>query len=265
MKILIATPAYGGQVTTTYCETLIGLLDHFAEKHPDISFEHKFLSLSVLPFMRNVFANLVMQDDSFTHLLFVDADMGFSPSLIEQMIAAEKPVVGAIYPHRRLDLDKFYALRDEIADPSVARLVAIDYVGAGSICLVDGTSRDGEHRAASDLVTDGPCVRVRDAGTGIMLIRRDVFDRIKERYPELWCERIQDTYGKFGLKDGVLQCFEPMPDEHGHYCGEDMAFCRRWVQGCGGEIWAVVTEAITHVGQEKFIGNFLTKLQHGRV
>jgi hypothetical protein len=206
-----------------------------------------------------------MQDESFTHLLFVDADMGFSPSLIERMIAADKAVVGAIYPHRRFDLDKFYSLGHEIEDPAIARLVAIDYVGADSLCLVDGTSRDGERRPASNLVTDGPCVRVRDVGAGVMLVRREVFEGIKERYPDLWCESIASTYGKFGLKGGVLQCFEPMPDENGHYCGEDVAFCRRWVEGCGGEVWAVVTETIVHVGSEPFAGHFLTKLQHGRV
>ena len=65
-----------------------------------------------------------MQDDSFTHLLFVDADMGFAPSLIEHMIAADKPMVGAMSPFRKLELEKFYALHDEIADPAVARLVA---------------------------------------------------------------------------------------------------------------------------------------------
>jgi hypothetical protein len=265
MKILLATPAHGGQVTTTYCDTVVAMLDHFADRHPQIRFEHKFLSLSLLPFMRNVFANLVLQDESFTHLLFVDADMGFAPSLIEHMIAADKPLVGAIYPHRRFDLDKFYSLADGIADPAIAQLVAIDYVSAGSIELVDGISRDGEPHPASNLVTDGPCVRVRDVGAGVMLIRRDVFERIKERCPQLWCEAIADTYAKFGLKGGVLQCFEPMPDERGHYCGEDIAFCRRWVEGCGGEIWAVVTETITHVGRETFVGNFLTKLQHGRV
>jgi hypothetical protein len=265
MKILLATPAYGGQVTTTYCDTVMAVLDHFAEQHPQIRFEHKFLSLSLLPFMRNLFANTVMQDESYTHLLFVDADMGFAPSLIEHMIAADKPVIGAICPHRRFDLDKFYSLGEKIADPAIARLVAIEYVSSGSIELVDGTSLDGEPRPASNLVTDGPCIRVRDIGAGILLIRRDVFGRIKERYPDLWCEWIEDTYGKFGLRGGVLQCFEPMPDPRGHYCGEDMSFCRRWVEGCAGEIWAVVTETITHVGPEKFTGNFLAKLQHGRV
>jgi hypothetical protein len=81
----------------------------------------------------------------------------------------------------------------------------------------------------------------------------------------LWCEAIEGSYGRFGLTGGVLQCFQPMQDENGVYDGEDTAFCRRWVHGCGGEIWAVVTETITHVGQEKFVGNFLTKLQYGRL
>ena len=47
------------------------------------------------------------------------------------------------------------------------------------------------------------------------------------------------------------------------YVGEDMAFCLRWVEGCGGEIWSVVTETILHVGTDRFVGRFLTKLEHG--
>jgi hypothetical protein len=265
MKILIATPAYGGQVTTTFCESLIALRAHFRQKHPHIRFEHKFLSLSLLPFTRNLFANMVMQDDSYTHLLFIDADMGFEPSLIEHMIAADKPIVGVMSPFRKLELDKLYALGDEIADPAVARLVAIDYVNASAVDFVDGATRDGEPRPSSNLVIDGPCIRVRDIGTGIMLVKREVFDSLRQRYPELMCQATESFYAKFGLDGGILQCFQPMPDEHGVYAGEDTAFCRRWVEGCGGEIWAVVTETIVHVGTEKYVGNFLTKLQHGRL
>ena len=203
---------------------------------------------------------------AITHLLFVDADMGFAPSLIEHMIAADKPVVGSMAPHRKLDLAKYYALqgRDRRSRP-IARLVAMEYVNAGSIEFDDAPAKAGESRSFDDLVIDGPCIRVRKTGAGILLIQREVFERLKERYPELWCTQIDDTYANFGLTKGVLQCFEPMPNEHGLYGGEDAAFCRRWVEGCGGEIWSVVTETIVHVGTEKFVGNFLTKLQHGRV
>lgn len=265
MKILIATPAYGGQLTTTYCESLIALRGHFRQTHPHIRLEHKFLSLSQLPFVRNVFANLVMQDESYTHLLFVDADMGFAPSLIEHMIAAAKPMVGAMSPFRKFEIEKLYALHGEIKDPAVARLVAIEYVNGGAIDFVDGRATDGETRSSSNLVIDGRCIRVRDIGTGILLIERHVFDRLKHRYPDLWCEAIETSYGKFGLRGGVLQCFQPMPDENNVFTGEDTAFCHRWVEGCGGEIWAVVTETVVHVGTQHYVGNFLTKLQHGRL
>lgn len=265
MKIMIATPAYGGEVTTTYCDALIWLLDHFREKHPQIRFQHRFLSLSVLPFMRNLYASLVLQDESFTHLLFVDADMGFAPSLIERMIAAGKPVVGSMAPLRKLDLARYYSLKDEIADPKVAQVVAMDYANAGAIDFKGAAGKPGESRSFDDLIVDGSCIRVRKTGAGVLLIHRSVFARLKERYPELWCTQIADTYAQFGLTKGVLQCFEPMPDEHGLYGGEDAAFCRRWVEGCGGEIWSVITETIVHVGTERFVGNFLTKLQHGRI
>lgn len=265
MKILIGTPAYSGEVTTTYCDALIWLYEHFREKHPQIRFQHKFLSLSVLPFLRNLYASLVLQDESFTHLLFIDADMGFAPTLIEQMIASGKPVTGAIYPYRRFNLEAFHALGREIDEPAVTRLVAADYVNAGSILFGGEPGKPGEQRSVEELIVDGPCIRVTKAGAGILLIHRSVFERLRERYPELWCTHIKDTYANFGLTQGVLQCFEPMPDEHGLYGGEDSAFCQRWVEGCGGEIWSVVTETIAHVGTEKFVGNFLTKLQHGRV
>jgi len=100
MKILIGTPAYGETVTTTYCETLFWLFDHFHANHPHCKLEHKFLSLALLPHIRNYFASRVLNDKSYTHLLFIDADMGFAPSLIEHMIAADKPVVGCICPKR---------------------------------------------------------------------------------------------------------------------------------------------------------------------
>ena len=54
-----------------------------------------------------------------------------------------------------------------------------------------------------------------------------------------------------------------MLDKNGIFVGEDIAFCKRWVEGCGGEIWSVVTETILHVGTDRFVGRFLTKLEHG--
>src|SRR3954467_8310952 len=253
MKILIGTPAYGDSVTTTYCETLFWLFDHFRNNHPHIRLDHKFLSFALLPYMRNYFASRVLNGASYTHLLFIDADMGFGPTLIEHMIAADKPVVGCIYPRRALDLQQVYALRDRIPDSNIARLVAQDYVGAGTSIDFGKELDVGDQFDMGAMKVDGPAVRVKHAGTGIMLIKREVFEQIKMRYPGLWSEHTKGSYAKLGLEGGVLQCFETMPDKNGIFIGEDKAFCNRWVEGCGGEIWSVVTETILHVGTDRFV------------
>ncbi len=72
MKILVGTPAYGETVTTTYCETMFWLFDHFRTKHPHIRLDHKFLSFALLPYMRNYFASRVLNDWSAK----VDVDLG---------------------------------------------------------------------------------------------------------------------------------------------------------------------------------------------
>lgn len=263
MKILIGTPAAHDTVTTTYCETLFWLFDHFQSNHPHIRFDHRFMSFALLPYIRNYFASRVLNDQSYTHLLFVDSDMGFAPSLIEHMIALDKPVVGCAIPRRELDLDRLFALRDRVPDPRIARLVAQNYVGGGTASRSgNGTAKTQDRLPLDDLTVEGPAIQVRHAGTGVMLIKRTVFEQLKSRFPELWSEHIQDSYAGLGLKGGVLQCFDSMPDDKGIYVGEDIAFCRRWVDGCGGEIWSVVTETIVHVGTQKYVGRFVTKLDY---
>ena len=42
--------------------------------------------------------------------------------------------------------------------------------------------------------------------------------------------------------------------------GEDIAFCHRWRQ-IGGEIWAVVDEAIVHQGVARYQGHALIALK----
>jgi hypothetical protein len=257
MNILLGTPVHGGMVCLGYHETILRTLAFFGKEYPGIRFETRSIVSSVLPFARNILASMTL-NETFSHLLFVDSDMGFSPVLIAKMIAFQKPVVGCICPKKTFNYDWFHASAATYDNPMVARLLANDYIG-GQGAVIAETAPNGERSAR---LVDG-FVKVQYAGTGIMLIHRDVFVAIKARFPELWVENPGEKYRSFGLHGGVLQCFDSVQGPDGLFPGEDIAFCRRWVEGCGGEIWSSVDEAIVHIGQENFVGQYLLKLQRG--
>jgi hypothetical protein len=51
--------------------------------------------------LRNLFVSVWYDNrPDFSHLLFVDADMGFPPSLVGDMIRFNKPLMGAVYAKR---------------------------------------------------------------------------------------------------------------------------------------------------------------------
>jgi hypothetical protein len=195
---------------------------------------------------RNLFATRILLDQSFSHLLFVDADMGFRPELIEKMIDWNKPVVGAFYPYRDLQDEAFHNQSRRINDPSRARSAAQKFVGE-EVVFDEGT---GPHRIQRGFM------KVTAAGTGIMLIQRNVVETMRDRYPELW---LPDWKGEHHT--GLFQCFTPVRDKSGCYVGEDISFCRRWVEGCGGEIWSCASEPIVHVGRKFYQGRFVDRLE----
>jgi hypothetical protein len=256
MKILLATPAHGGQVCVGYHESVLNTLMFFKTEYPGIVIDTKIISLALLPAARDILASIVLNDPSYTHLLFVDSDMGFKPELIAKLIAFQQDVVGVVAPKRKFDYAAFHRVSAVDPNPVTARLVAADYVADADI--ITATGPNGEKRCE---IREG-FVPVRRAGTGVLLIARAVLEKIKERYPSLWVEKPPAVHRDFGLEGGLLQCFQPVQDANGLYVGEDIAFCQRWVEGCGGTLWASIDEPIIHIGQENFVGQYLHKLLH---
>ena len=83
-------------------------------------------------------------------------------------------------------------------------------------------------------VKDG-LVKLRDAATGFMLIKRSVFERMITAYPDLYFENdlnLDENFAKW-----TYLFFDVMHEkETKRYLSEDYAFCRRW-QAIGGEVW----------------------------
>ncbi len=257
MKVLIATPVYGDTISTGCHLSIIETIGFFAREFPHIEFVSEVLSTSFFPHARNALVSNFVNDPSYTHILFVDSDMGFTPELVAKMLAFGQPVVGAIYPEKARSFDTFRRLLQEDGNTMRAQLGSVDYVYGGDAVITNRT-RDGREEIE---VVDG-FVRVNRAGTGILLISREAIERIRARYPELWTAEPSEWVKTTGHRGGgLLQCFAVIPSADGVEIGADIAFSRRWVEGCGGEIWSCVDEAIIRTGSENYVGQFLAHLR----
>src|SRR5262245_21336156 len=155
MKLFIAVPSYGEVIYSVAARSLFKL--GFELGHRGHAAQVATLSYADIADSRNLLLTSWFDKTDASHLLFVDADMGFEPQLILDMIDFDQPVVGSIYPKRIIDLGRF------------AKEIAA------------GQSVDKANAAAHDYVVRKPRPRstaqngfleVEGCGTGIFLIQR---------------------------------------------------------------------------------------------
>src|ERR1700721_2589437 len=97
-KIMIATPAYGEGFYTPYVSSMRSLTRGVQKRGNDFAFNA--ISYSEIAESRNFLLTHWYDKTDASHLLFVDADMGFPSALITDMLDLGKPLVGAVYPKR---------------------------------------------------------------------------------------------------------------------------------------------------------------------
>jgi hypothetical protein len=128
-NILIAVPAFGGQVHFKCAESL-RLLDR---KPMDLGIAHTFrysAQESLVTRARNWFANLALfgadeEGAAFSHLLFIDADLAFNAKDIVAMIQADKPIGALPYALKAIDWQKGHPSSQERSDRGAATLFAL--------------------------------------------------------------------------------------------------------------------------------------------
>ena len=77
MKVLLATPAYGGQITAAYFQSVLGLMNHAGPRGIQIDVM-TLTNESLITRGRNEIVATFLAGD-WTDLLWVDADIAFDP------------------------------------------------------------------------------------------------------------------------------------------------------------------------------------------
>src|SRR6195256_5302645 len=106
IHLVVATPCFGGQVSSIYAGSLFHL-QRTVRSRPNIDLTVLMRDGDAL--ITRARANLVtlfLDVPSATHLLFVDADIGFTPDQVFRLIESGADVVGGVYPIKRVNWDK---------------------------------------------------------------------------------------------------------------------------------------------------------------
>jgi len=241
VSLVVATPCFGGQISVLYAASLFRL-QKLGRTYRDFNLKVLFKDGDAL--ITRARASLISQfldDANATHLLFIDADVGFEPEQVLRLIECGADMCAAIYPIKRIDWERVKSTIDA-ARPNPAA-AALRYVFE-----VDDP----------DAVTaSAGFVKVRYAGAGFLMIRRAAIERMCAQYPQLKykCDHSVDAAT---ASDHRFALFECMIAEDGTYLSEDFAFCKRWTD-MGGEIWADLTSRLDHVGPLTFHGDLASQ------
>lgn len=232
MHIVVGTPMYGGQCSSEYAQSLFELrsgMERAGHRVTCIFLGNE----SLIQRGRNTIAHYFMQTDA-SHLLFMDADQKFRPRDVAGLIRADRDIIGGLVPMKGINWE---AVRQGALGGArdLSKLT-----GHFNINRLDG----------HDMVSMDMPFQVRHIGTGCMLIRRSVFERLQSEVD--WY-----TNGGQSIPAGqrIYNYFSAEVIDH-ELLSEDYHFCHLWRE-TGGTVWAAPWCEIGHFGSYLFSGQYL--------
>jgi len=176
-------------------------------------------------------------------MLFIDSDIRFIPEHILPMIAADKDIICGIYPKKEINWGG--------VERAVAEGVPTDELknrtGSLVVNLVD-------YSGEVTVPVDKP-VEIWNGGTGFMLIKKEVFTKMKKKVKS-YINDVHDLAGTLQV-DRIHEYF-PVMIEPGteRLLSEDYAFCHI-ARKNGIKIYAAPWARLGHLGSYLFEGGLL--------
>lgn len=243
--IYLAVPCYGGNLNLYFVDSMLKLQDACRDRgiglHIDMMGGEALITRG-----RSRLAASFLAYRQATHILFIDADIGFPPSQVFRLLDADKDVIAAVCPLKKIDWEKVRAAAK--ADVADLQAQGIGYV----VRFLPTPDKSVE-------VEDG-FAKVAYGGTGFLMIKREAMQRLVDGYPQL---RAKMGDMADSLAPEATMIFDTMIEpETGQYLSEDYAFCRRW-RDLGGDIWADFSARLTHVGHAAYTGSLMDALRPG--
>jgi hypothetical protein len=252
-SLLVGTPMYGGQCYNEYLHSMLELQYMCLQYNIPI----KLISTGNISLVQEARNHIVSQflETDYTHLLFIDADVGFKAIEVIAMLATGKRVIGGSYPRKNINWNNVKDIILKNPDISADDLKLV--TGSFPILPEDVNQQYN----SSDIM------KVKGTGTGLMIIERSVFHDFRQSYPEYWyhldvdavqlkgdAKRVNLAYSYFNA--GITEV-EDGAEVQMVNMGEDYRFCYM-CRMIGIDIWYAPFTNTTHTGTYSFSGSIGT-------
>jgi hypothetical protein len=239
VKLFVATPMYGGLCTGKYTAGLLNTVGTFSQNSIQMYYSY-MMNESLITRARNSLAYDFLSSDA-THLMFIDADIGFNPADIVRMVRADKDIICGMYPKKEIN---WKSVSDAVKQ-GVDYKDLDNYTGSFVVNLVGG--------AMEQQGTLNTPMQIENGGTGFMLIKRGVFESLKGKVPTYTNDMGLISNGDVN-KNIIHEFFATSIDETSNrLLSEDYHFCKL-ARKHGFQVFAAPWASLVHSGTYNFSG-----------
>jgi hypothetical protein len=210
-RVHICMPCYGGMLTESTFMSYIKWANTCRQLGIDWTME-TMTNESLISRARNTLTAKFLHNKESTHLMFVDADIGWEPWHLLVMLNRDVDVIGGLYPMKSLPVK----------------------------WCVNGF--EGAEEGPDGLQ------EVSKTGTGFMLIKRHVFEKL-DAHPAV--KPFMNDIGLPAELNPYMKTYFDTAVRENRYYSEDWTFCENW-RDLGGKVWIDKRVLLKHTGTYVF-------------
>ena len=210
-RVHICMPCYGGQLTESTFMSYIKWSNTARQLGLDWTIE-TMTNESLISRARNTLTAKFLVNPDSTHLMFIDADIGWEPWHLLVMLNRDVDVIGGLYPMKSLPIK----------------------------WCVNGF--EGAEEGPDGLQ------EVTKTGTGFLLIKRHVFDKLNA-HPAV--KPFMNDIGLPAELNPHMKTYFDTAVRENRYYSEDWTFCENW-RDLGGKVWVDKRVLLKHTGTYVF-------------
>ena len=220
-NLLIATPAMDGKVEINYQHSLEytkRTIEEYGGKCSVCFYQY----IADVAYARAKMFSEFVRKKEYSHMLFVDADMGWNPADVAYFLLLNRDFLAAVGPKKKFPIEFAWNMNGDEGKP---------------VPLI--------HELETN-VAQAPFV-----GGAFLMISRHCADKLTDAYPEL----------QFYSPDGTIEwaIFDPIIIGDKRRLSEDFTLCWRW-RNIGGKVEVKMDVELTHTGAHTFRGNLYSHL-----